>query len=296
MCGIMGYVGERSCADIVFNGLKRLEYRGYDSAGVAVLNENKKIEIAKAEGKLKALEPMIKGLSPKAHLGIGHTRWATHGPPVTRNAHPHVAGDVALVHNGIIENYQDLKAGLSAAGVEFSSDTDTEVVLHLFRGELNHTETVRDAIMSLIQKLRGAFSLGIMVAQEPGALYLVKQGSPLVVGLGKNENFFGSDAAALVEHTNRAIFLEDGEFARISKDKVELWNFDGEVVERAPKTLEWAADSVEKQGYAHYMLKEINEQPAVMRRAINRLFDLETGAFNFVEMGLDKLDLSLIHI
>ena len=293
MCGIMGYIGKRSCVDIVYNGLKRLEYRGYDSAGIAVLHEGS-IGLIKSKGKLKELEPQLPMLPKESVVGIGHTRWATHGKPLTKNAHPHVVDQLGIVHNGIIENFSSLKAGLEAAGAKFETDTDTEVILHLLAEELRQAGEVKGAIISLIGKLRGAFSLGIIVPDEPDALYLVKQGSPLVVGLGEGENFFASDAAAVVEHTKNAVFLEDGELARLTATAVSLWNFDGDAVERAPQELEWSANSVEKQGYAHYMLKETHEQPTVIRQTISRLVDLETGEFHLGEFGLDQIDLSAV--
>lgn len=292
MCGVMGYIGDKPCVDIIFNGLKRLEYRGYDSAGMAVL-DRMGIAFAKTKGKLKDLEPQLNSLPNTANVGIGHTRWATHGIPDTRNAHPHVVEKLGIVHNGIIENYKDLKAGLVAADVEFKSDTDTEVVLHLLARELQDSDHTGEAIVRLAKKLKGAFSLGIIIPSEPDALYVVKQGSPIVLGIGNGENFFGSDAAALVEHTKRAIFLEDGEFACLTKDEIKIFDFEGKRVHRDFKELVWTTESVEKRGYAHFMMKEIHEQPTVIANMAQRFFD-DDGQFNFESLGISSIDVGRV--
>jgi len=293
MCGVIGYVGSKSCARLIFDGLKRLEYRGYDSAGIAVLDHGK-IELVKAEGKLVHLEPRLEELPLKATMGMGHTRWATHGAPTARNAHPHLHGDLVIIHNGIIENYRELKEQLMKSGVEFKSDTDTEVVLHQLHAELERTKDLKAAIMETVKHLRGAYALGIMYAREPGQMYVVKQGSPVVLGAGDGENFFGSDALALLPHTNRAVFLMDGEFARLKANSIEVWDFAGKPVRRDPAVLTWSASSADKQGYKHYMLKEIHEQPAVMSSILSRLVDLKENTFVAKETGMDALDLGRI--
>lgn len=294
MCGIVGYIGKRSCVDILFSGLQRLEYRGYDSAGIAVL-KGREMGSVKAEGKLEKLKPLLDQLPSGATRGIGHTRWATHGVPNTTNAHPHVHDDVALVHNGIIENYTELKQELAAKGVKFKSDTDTEVVLQLLISELKRANgSVLAAIQTTLPRLRGAFSLGIIAAAEPDALYLVKQGSPLVVGTGKGETFFASDAMALVAHTSRAHFLEDGEMARITEQGLELWGFDGKRKEPRFMELDIASASAEKQGFRHFMLKEIHEQPRVLAQMVKRFVDLNHQTFNAKDMGMDAIDLSKV--
>jgi glucosamine--fructose-6-phosphate aminotransferase (isomerizing) len=242
MCGIIGYIGNRPCVDVLFSGLQTLEYRGYDSAGIAV-EDGKKLYLVKAAGKLNNLQPLLTELPSKSTFGMGHTRWATHGPPVTKNAHPHVTEGLAIVHNGIIENYRDLKAGLESAGVQFSSDTDTEVVLHLLRKELTQHKDPRQAVLSLLSKLKGAFSLGIMIPGEVRHMYLVKLGSPLVVGLGNGENFFASDVAALIKHTKRTVVLKDGQFARLSEKGLELWDFAGNTLPIEESILEWSVES-----------------------------------------------------
>jgi glucosamine--fructose-6-phosphate aminotransferase (isomerizing) len=222
---------------------------------------------------------------------MGHTRWATHGAPTTQNAHPHVAGDLALIHNGIIENYRELKAELIKDGYTFKSETDSEVVLHVLSRELKSTPNMKDALLKTISRLEGAYGLGILWAGEPDALYLVKQGSPVVIGTGEGENYFASDALALLPLTKSVIFLNDGEVGRLTKSSVELWDFAGKTLKRAPAVLNWTAASAEKQGYRHYMLKEIHEQPAVVANTIARLVDPVTGKIDTKEMGIDELDL-----
>ena len=293
MCGIVGYIGKQKCIDILFDGLSRLEYRGYDSAGIAVL-DGSDIGIVKAEGKLSQLKPRLSELPAGATRGIGHTRWATHGIPNTTNAHPHAHGDVAIVHNGIIENYLELKKELQAEGVKFQSETDTEVALQVFVRELAKHKSPFKAIMAVIPQLRGAFSLGILIGSEPNAVYVVKQGSPLVIGAGRGENFFASDAMAIVKHTSRAHFLNDGEIGRITESGVEIWDFDGQVVPPHFVELDISSASTEKLGFKHFMLKEIHEQPRVLSAMLQRLINLDTGMLNVSELGLDRLDLKRI--
>jgi glutamine---fructose-6-phosphate transaminase (isomerizing) len=293
MCGIVGYIGKNHCIDILYAGLKRLEYRGYDSAGISVLSGNE-LGHVKKEGKLENLKPLLSELPSGATRGIGHTRWATHGLPTTVNAHPHVDGNVAVVHNGIIENYEELKSDLIKNGVSFKSETDTEVILHLLIKELASVSDVGNALKSVIGQLEGAFSIGVIVADQPDALYLVKQGSPLVIGVGKGENYFASDAMAIVSHTNKAIFLNDGEIAKVTEDDVELSDFDGKELDYKYTILDISSASIEKQGFKHYMLKEIHEQPRVMSNMIDRLVKLDSEEFNFSELGIEGLDLERI--
>jgi glucosamine--fructose-6-phosphate aminotransferase (isomerizing) len=296
MCGIVGYIGNRQCIEILFKGLQRLEYRGYDSAGIAVL-DGRELGTVKAEGKLAQLEPKLETLPQKASRGIGHTRWATHGVPNTVNAHPHVQGNVALVHNGIIENYEELKAELVRSGARFQSETDTEVVLQLFVAEHRKKPAGADTlsvIRTVIGRLRGAFSLGILVADEPDALYVVKQGSPLVIGAGKGETFFASDAMAIVQHTTRAHFLEDGEIAKVTELGAEIFGFDGQVIPARFQELEITSASAEKQGFRHFMMKEIHEQPRVLSAMLKRFVDFERKTLDSKELGIDALDLGKI--
>ena len=293
MCGVVGFVGTRPCVKTVFEGLQRLEYRGYDSAGIATISGGK-IHTVKSDGKLVRLEGHLSGLPENSPIGMGHTRWATHGAPTTQNAHPHVTSDLALIHNGIIENYRELKAELIKDGYAFKSETDSEVVLHLLSRELKSTANLKDALLKSISRLHGAYALGVMWTKEPDAMYLVKQGSPVVIGIGEGENYFASDALAMLPLTKSVIFLNDGELGRISKDAVELWDFGGRSLKRAPSVLNWTAASAEKQGYRHYMLKEIHEQAAVMANTIARLVNPVTGAIDTKEMGIEDLDLSRV--
>jgi len=289
MCGVVGFVGARSCVQVIFEGLQRLEYRGYDSAGIATLSHSK-ISTVKSDGKLARLEGHLAQLPAQSTIGMGHTRWATHGAPTTENAHPHVDGGLAIIHNGIIENYRTLKDQLLTEGYKFQSETDSEVVLHLLSKELKSTPRMKDALIKVISKLEGAYGLGVLWTGEPDALYLVKQGSPIVIGVGDNENYFASDALAMLPLTKSVIFLNDGEIGRLTKSSVELWTFAGKQISRAPSVLNWSAASAEKQGYRHYMLKEIHEQPAVVANIISRLVDAKTGQIDTKELGLDGVD------
>jgi glucosamine--fructose-6-phosphate aminotransferase (isomerizing) len=293
MCGVMGYIGTKHCVGLIYDGLKRLEYRGYDSAGIAVLSGGE-IGLVKSEGKLSQLEPLLPKLPSQAVVGMGHTRWATHGAPTTVNAHPHTHEDISIIHNGIIENYRELKEELMASGVVFRSETDTEVVLHLLHAERKHAKDMIGTIQRVVQRLRGAYALGIMSAREPTALYMVKMGSPMVIGIGEGENYFASDALALLPLTKTALFLNDGEFAQIAKDQVKVWDFTGKALQRPPTVLNWTAASAEKQGYRHFMLKEIHEQPAVLANTLNRLVDSKTQTINLKELELDKIDLDRV--
>lgn len=293
MCGVVGVVGNTSCIQTIFEGLKRLEYRGYDSAGIAVLSGSS-IHIAKSEGKLARLEPYLGELPKSATVGMGHTRWATHGAPTTLNAHPHVTKELALIHNGIIENYRVLKEELVASGVVFKSETDSEVVLHLLSRELSQGIKMREALLRTVARLHGAYALGIMWAGEPDALYLVKQGCPVVIGAGDGANYFASDALALLSHTQRMIYLNDGELSRLTKDTVEMWDFAGKAVKRTPAVLNWSASAADKAGYRHYMLKEINEQPAVVANTVSRFINFTSKTIDTKEMGVDEIDLTRI--
>lgn len=289
MCGVFGVVGSKAASQTIYDGLRRLEYRGYDSAGIAIINDNA-IALIKSEGKLSQLQPMLATLPASAGTGMGHTRWATHGAPTTANAHPHIQDGVALIHNGIIENYVELKEELKRDGAIFKSDTDSEVALHLLIRELKRSKDVKSAILAVVNRLEGAYGLGIMLTKEPDALYFVKQGSPVVLGIGNGENYFASDAMSLLPHTNKALFLNDGEIGRITRTGYEIWDFKGQVHQRPPTHIEGTPESAGKQGYRHFMLKEIHEQPGVMSQLIKRFVDRTGGTFNQTEMGLDKID------
>ena len=266
MCGIVGFVGTKKAAPILLDGLERLEYRGYDSAGIAVL-EDGKIQIKKTVERISALKGETNnGEDVAGQIGIGHTRWATHGAPCTRNAHPHTGfkGRFAIVHNGIIENYIELKDELIASGVTFKSETDTEVVAHLL--ETYYEGDVFDALSKTISRLEGSYSLGVICNEHPDTLYAVRHFSPLIIGLGEDNNYIASDVTALISHTKNVLYIEDGEIAVITKDKVELFTPDGEEIHRDVSYVGWSIDAAEKGGYDHFMMKEIKEQPDVITK------------------------------
>ncbi|MBQ7800994.1 MAG: glutamine--fructose-6-phosphate transaminase (isomerizing) [Oscillospiraceae bacterium] len=286
MCGIIGYVGGRNAVPVLLDGLQRLEYRGYDSAGLAVAGKEG-IGVCRVTGRVAALREKTRdGTAMPGRTGIGHTRWATHGPPMLANAHPHRSGDgrFAVVHNGIIENYQELRQELTAAGCRFESETDTEVVAHLlglaYRGDLPR------AVREVTARLRGSYALGILCADEPGKLLAVRQASPLILGIGAGENFLASDPAAVAAFTREVIFLEDGEMAELTADSVRVFNRAGQPVAKKTDTVSWDIRAAEKGGCAHFMLKEILEQPLALKAALSpRLRD--------GEIMLDGLDLEL---
>lgn len=293
MCGIIGYIGFHPASEIVFQGLQKLEYRGYDSAGIAVLNRGEVVYV-KSEGKLVNLAPKLGKLPSSAHIGMGHTRWATHGAPTTENSHPHVSQGVAIIHNGIIENYAALKKDLLAKGVHFSSETDTEVVLHLLIEEMASGKSAKHALVEVLKKLEGAYSLGIICEREPEKILLAKHGSPLVVGFGEGENYFASDALALIDRTKSFVFLNDGEMASLSKDRVEFFDLTGQEIQRNPVTLNLSGTATDKGGYRHYMLKEIHDQPAILANAIHRLVDFVGKGFREDLLGIEAIDVSSI--
>jgi glucosamine--fructose-6-phosphate aminotransferase (isomerizing) len=275
MCGIIGYVGKREACPILLDGLKRLEYRGYDSAGVAVRTPDGRMEIHKTQGKLKHLVEMLDGCAPSGSLGIGHTRWATHGAPNDLNAHPHAdcSGQLAVIHNGIVENYAELRAELRGRGHSFRSETDTEVIAHLIEEEFNarganSALALIDATRAALNKLRGAYSIGIVDARIPDLIIGARHFSPLVVGVGSGENLLASDIPALLAHTRHALVIEDGELAVLTPDQVRLYSLNGEVVEREPFEVTWNVEEAEKGGYPHFFLKEINEQPTALANAL----------------------------
>ncbi len=291
MCGIIGYIGPKKCIDIVFDGLKKMEYRGYDSAGIAVLHEGQ-ISISKESGKLENLRPLLEQLPSEAHIGIGHTRWATHGLPTRDNAHPHASEKLALIHNGIIENYKELKAELQKKGFHFRSETDTEVVAHLLGERIKAGDHPRDALNKVILRLEGAFSLALISDQDPHFIYLAKQGSPLVIGLGKDENFFGSDVTAFCAHTQKAVFLQDGECAALGAKSVEIWDRQGHPIQPKTTMIQWSAASADKQGYRHYMLKEIHEQSGVISKTTHAF--VKDSSLDLEGLGLNSIELNKV--
>ena len=276
MCGIVGIVGRAPVAERLLDALKRLEYRGYDSAGIATLEEGVLVR-RRAPGKLRNLEALIAAEPLEGTSGIGHTRWATHGAPTERNAHPHVAGPVAVVHNGIIENFRPLKDELIAGGAVFESDTDTEVIAHLIAAALKAGATPHEAVASTLSRLRGAFALAILIEGEDDLLIGARRGSPLAVGIGDGEMFLGSDAIALAPFTDRIVYLEEGDWAALHRAGYEIFDASGKPVKRPVTVLRTNTLLVEKGNYRHFMEKEIHEQPDVLSRTLAHYLDFGTG-------------------
>lgn len=296
MCGIIGYIGDRPAAEVIVRGLKRLEYRGYDSVGI-VTEENGVLHIKKGAGKIDDVVERLKLFDMPGKRGVGHTRWATHGIPNDVNAHPQrdCTGKIALVHNGIIENFSELKEELLRKGHAFESDTDTEVIAHLIEEEVKSSENFEEALRRALSKLKGSFALGIVYTEEPDRLYFVRNESPLVLGVGNGEMFAASDVPAFLEYTNKVVFLDDMEYAVVTRDSWVVKSLKtGETVEKDVKTVNWTLEMAEKSGFPHFMLKEIFEQPRVLRDAIHgnagvvKDIAREIGNYNkifFVAMG-----------
>ena len=296
MCGIIGYVGTKNSVPFLIEGLKKLEYRGYDSAGIAVA-ENGKTHRIRAVGKVAELEKAALLESPKGSCGIGHTRWATHGKPSEENSHPHTdcSGDIVVVHNGIIENFLPLKEKLQSLGHKFQSETDTETIAHLIEENLKHVTAKTDeerlllAVMKTNAELHGAFAYGVMWTKTPHQIIGVKNQSPLVVGVGKTENFLASDVPAFLKHTNRVLFLEDGQTVVLTPEKVTVYGVDGKEMKAKPIKVSWDQKTAEKGGYKHFMLKEIYEQPQALEDT------LRTARADFARiLGLKTEDLRKI--
>ena len=271
MCGIAGYIGKRKAGDLLLKSIKNLEYRGYDSVGMCTLS-GQGIEVRKGKGKVSEAAPELDFSSLPGTTGIAHTRWGTHGVPSEKNAHPHLSpsGKIAIVHNGIIENYLQLKERLR--GADFRSDTDSEVIAHLL--EKNYSGNLRDAMLKTMKMLNGTYAV-CAVCADSGEIVVARNGSPLAIGLGDGENFIGSDVSAFVEHTKKVVYLEDFEMAVLRGDSVEV--FDGEGMQVSPevKKIDWDVECAQKQGYKHFMLKEIHEQPRVVRESVSAPFDFE---------------------
>lgn len=290
MCGIVGGVAERCVTDILIEGLKRLEYRGYDSAGLALLN-NQQILRERRVGKVANLAEAVSEQHLTGNVGIAHTRWATHGKPTENNAHPHVSGDVAVVHNGIIENYQELKDELQALGYIFTSQTDTEVVAHLVHDALKQTDSLLEAVQNIVPRLKGAYALGVIHTGHNDELITVREGSPLVIGVGIGENFISSDQLALLPVTNRFVYLEEGDIARLTRTSIEVF-VNGELVERPIKELDATISNASKGEYKHYMLKEIYEQPEAIQQTISQALNgntLRDDFLNHANADFDKI-------
>lgn len=288
MCGIVGGVAERSITDILIEGLKRLEYRGYDSAGVALINQGQVLRERRV-GKVVNLEQAVHEAELIGSLGIAHTRWATHGKPTENNAHPHISGTVAVVHNGIIENYQELKDDLEALGYVFTSQTDTEVVAHLVNDALKTTSSLLSAVQQVVPQLKGAYALGIVHTDYPDELITVREGSPLVIGVGIGENFISSDQLALLPITNRFIYLEEGDIARLTRSTIEVF-VNGQLVERPVKELDATVSNASKGEYKHYMLKEIYEQPEAIQQTISQALNGHTLREDFLKDAVIDFD------
>lgn len=284
MCGIVGYLGPQNPKDIIVSGLKKLEYRGYDSAGVAILNDGKAKRV-RAQGKLKALEEKLATENFNGHTGIGHTRWATHGRPSERNAHPHQVDGISLVHNGIIENFMEIREDLLQRGAQITSDTDSELVAHLVAQEIKVTQDLRLAVERVLEKIKGAFSILVMWEEKPDQLVAFKDGPPLVVGLGKGEVFVASDVQALIQYTKQFVYLEDREVAVINGSEVEFLSANGFPIQKKVVELNWNPEMVEKQGYSHYMLKEIYEQPRAVAAAIEPHIDPQDFSVSLKGVG-----------
>jgi glutamine---fructose-6-phosphate transaminase (isomerizing) len=289
MCGIVGYVGTKDCAPILVEGLRRLEYRGYDSAGLA-LHTGRGVEIVRAVGKLSNLDAALKKSPLSGTTGIGHTRWATHGRPSEANAHPHVAGSVAVVHNGIIENHVDLRRELEAKGVKFSSDTDTEIVAHLVDEAMkNGSPKLEDAVRKALGRVRGAYAIAVVNGDTQDEIVVAKQDSPLVLGVGDGESFVASDIPALLAHTRDVILLQDGEMAVVRKEGFTITTIDdAKPVTRASRRIDWSPTQAEKGGYKHFMLKEIHEQPRAVEDTLRGRVDLQTADVIAAEIGVTE--------
>ena len=268
MCGIVGAVAERNITPILLEGLKRLEYRGYDSAGVAVFTNAGKLERMRRPGKVSELEQALAGEPLVGRLGIAHTRWATHGAPCERNAHPHFSGDLAVVHNGIIENHEVLREQLKGLGYVFTSDTDTEVIAHLLNHKLKDHSDLTTALKATVKELHGAYGLAVVSASQPDRVVAARSGSPLVIGLGLGENFLASDQLALRQVTDRFMYLEEGDIADIRRESVAIWDVNGNAVEREAVQYRDGAEAADKGEFRHFMLKEIHEQPSVVQRTL----------------------------
>ncbi len=297
MCGIVGYVGKEQAAPILLDGLQKLEYRGYDSAGIAVYN-GKKIDMVKATGRLNVLFSMTQGgAALPGTVGIGHTRWATHGSPTEANAHPHFNenGSIVVVHNGIIENYGELKNRLLAKGYSFKSETDTEVIAHLL--DYYYKGDPLDAIAKLMHRMEGSYALGILFDAHPGEIYAVRKESPLIVGSSKEGNFIASDVPAILKYTRSVFFIENGEIVKLTENSLEFFNIDEEPLEKEPTEIQWDMEAAEKGGYEHFMLKEMYEQPKAVSDTLSAYVKQNSIVFDQLDLSADDIRaLGRIHI
>ena len=272
MCGIIGYAGKTEAVNVLLDGLERLEYRGYDSAGVAVVSPEGKLQVKKSKGRLAVLRDLLQESdSLVGSIGIGHTRWATHGEPNDKNAHPHVGqdGKIAVVHNGIIENYLEIKNYLIRKGVKFQSDTDTEVIVQLMEYYYKKYSNLMDAVYAVLNRIKGAYAMGILCSDYPEQMLAARKDAPLLIGYGEKENFIASDVTALLSHTRTVTYMEDDEVALITADSVQIYDSDRSSVEKEKHIIAWDVSAAEKGGYAHFMLKEIMEQPEAVRKTVS---------------------------
>jgi len=295
MCGIIGAIGTNQISEVILSGLKKLEYRGYDSSGLA-LYEDRKFNIIKEEGKINKLEAVLKKKKFTSTMGIGHTRWATHGVPSKENAHPHTSAQVCVVHNGIIENYQEIKSRLIKNGVKFLSQTDTEVLPHLIEQHYSAEGNILRALLKTTEELRGTFAIATMFKNRDDVIAVAKRGSPIVIGIGENENFIASDFYGLADFTNQVIFLDDDEFGLIYKNRVEIYDKNGNEVKKIPKIIETQKSRVSKNGFDHYMLKEIYEQPVVLEETIQAYVDLSSNKIHLPNFNFDLAKIKKITI
>jgi glutamine---fructose-6-phosphate transaminase (isomerizing) len=298
MCGIIGYLGLQNPVEVIFEGLKKLEYRGYDSAGIALI-KNEQFEVRRSQGKLSELGRLLAQNPVSGRIGIGHTRWATHGRPSETNAHPHVAGRIALVHNGIIENYLDLKKQLSAEGCQFSSETDSEIVAHLIDKYIKKGQPLIKAVQMAQEKIQGSYALVIMDSQDPDRIVALRKECPLIVGIGDGEFFIASDVLAFLHHTNRVIYLEDGEMAVLEKPFPQILSSKKGKIKKEVQKITWSPVMAEKAGYKHFMQKEIFEQPQAIIDTFRGRVSPEKGEVLLPEIGLTAeglKDIDQIHI
>ena len=295
MCGIVGYLGPKPVLPVLIEGLRRLEYRGYDSAGIALVKDGV-VAVRRSAGKLARLEAAIQAEPVEGDYGMGHTRWATHGRPTEENAHPHrdCTGRLVVVHNGIIENYLDLKRELTAQGHTFVTETDTEIVAHLVEREMAAGGPLEDAVRRALVHMRGMYALVLLSADDPDKLVAARNGPPLVVGIGDGESFVASDIPAILNHTRDVVFLADGEMCVVTRAGVQFSAFDGTPLVRTPQRVLWDPIQAEKAGYKHFMLKEINEQPTAIRDTILGRVSLESGLVFLNEINLGDQDLARV--
>lgn len=298
MCGIVGYIGKKRVIPILLSGLSKLEYRGYDSAGIAIYEDNS-INVYKSSGKLINLDNLLgeKKETCTSTLGIGHMRWATHGSPTKENAHPHSCncGKISIVHNGIIENFNELKQSLIQKGVEFKSQTDTETIAHLVAYKLQEHKDLKKAVIEAIKELKGAYAIGVISKDNPDMIVAARKNAPLVIGLGEEENFIASDVPAILEYTKKVIYLDDNQITVVRADNVEIWDNKGNLIVPKVETIPWEPTNLSKMGYKHFMLKEIHEQPDVIRQTLIEKLSSAEGEIKFDEVKLNKENVTALN-